>query len=77
MSIDIFVFDEFFINFKCIIICLNTNCKKIFLDSSIEFIDTGNENLIPNYFLLPTQIVFIKFTNDMNQINDNINSQLI
>ena len=33
--------------------------EKIFLDSSIEFIDTGNENLIPNDFLLPTQIDFI------------------
>ena len=89
LSIDIFGFiNEFYknINFKCInFICLSANCKvrkicgmnKNFIDSLNEFIDTGNENLIPSDFLLPTEIDFINLTIDMNQINDNINLKLI
>jgi hypothetical protein len=89
LSIDIFGFvKEYFknINFKCInFICLSANCKvrkicgmnKNFIDSLNEFIDTGNENLIPSDFLLPTEIDFINLTIDMNQINDNINLKLI
>ena len=89
LSIDIFGFvNEYFknINFKCInFICLSANCKvrkicamkKNFVDSLNEFIDTGDENLMPNDFLLPTQIDFINLTIDMNQINDNINLKLI
>ena len=89
LSIDIFGFvNEYFknINFKCInFICLSANCKvrkicgmkKNFIDSLNDFIDTGNENLIPSDFLLPTEIDFINLTIDIDQINDNINSKLI
>ena len=89
LSIDILgFFNQYFKNqnFKFInYICLSANCKirkicamqKNFVDSLNDFMDIGDENLMPKNFLLPTEIDFININIDINYINENINLKLI